>query len=101
MKLILTSRNKLTHQFNRTLTELRITEESFLQQINISKIFQLYKIISKQGYSKTQYNIGNMYDNRERITINKKQSFKWYKKSVKQWHAKAQRKVQDMNRERP
>ena len=58
-----------------------------------------YKLSAKQGYSDSQFKLGNIYFDGQIIPQNYHKSFKWFIKASNQNHSKSQQMISQMYKE--
>jgi len=59
----------------------------------ISKTYKLYKLAAMKGYSKAQYNLGELYLSSKGIKNNREEGLRWLIKSAQQDHWKAMERL--------
>ena len=60
------------------------------QQRAINEVIRLWQAAADQGHSKAQFNLGQMYQNGDGVTMDDKKAFEWYTKSAEQGYAGGQ-----------
>ncbi|RDH88940.1 MAG: hypothetical protein DIZ77_05510 [endosymbiont of Seepiophila jonesi] len=63
---------------------------------DFSKAFLWFGKAAEQGFTKAQYNLGNLYEYGWGVTADREQALHWYQAAAEQGHRQAKRKVEQL-----